>query len=140
MRFCTIFAHSPSRNVGPLPHWSLTLILSLCCNLGDVLEGRIINENLRCALAAFSRVRAWGQVAKGDAFSLVYAGVSYGLFNTALVTAHLPDGRSDFAMILDHAEQYFERRNVAWSAWYCDELLTLEERRRARILLATRGM
>jgi len=105
-----------------------------------VLDGLIINENLRCALAAFSRVRAWGQVDKGDSFSVVYAGVSYGLFNTMLITSHLPREYTDFGTVLDEAEQYFHQRNVAWSVWYCEELLSVEERRRARIALATRGM
>jgi GNAT superfamily N-acetyltransferase len=105
-----------------------------------VLDALIINENLRCALAAFSRVRGWGQVDKGDAFSFVYAGVSYGLFNTALITAHLTEGQTDFATVLDQAERYFNKRNVSWSVWYCEDLLSLEERRRARIALATRGM
>jgi GNAT superfamily N-acetyltransferase len=103
-------------------------------------ESVLINENLRQALAAFSGVRSWGQVKQADGLSLVYAGVSYGLFNTALVTDRLPSGSRDFGVILDEAQAYFAKRNVAWSVWYCEEMLAVEERRRARIALATHGL
>lgn len=105
-----------------------------------MLDGLVINENLRCALAAFSHVRPWGQVQQQAPFCLVYSGVSYGLFNTVLITSRLPGEEGDFAGVLDAAEEYFQKRNVSWSVWYCEDLLAPEERRRARILLATRGM
>ncbi len=99
-----------------------------------------INENLRHALAAFAYVRPSGQAIHAPGLSLVYAGVPYGLFNTALITAPLPSDRGDFFDQLDRAEDYFQRHNAPWSVWFCEDMLTPEERRRARVALATRGL
>jgi len=100
----------------------------------------IINENLRHALAAFAFVRPGGQAIHAPGLSLVHAGVPYGLFNTALITAPLPSDRGDFYDQLDRAEDYFQRHNVPWSVWFSEDMLTPEERRRARVALATRGL
>ncbi|MBS1823956.1 MAG: hypothetical protein JST93_01425 [Acidobacteria bacterium] len=100
----------------------------------------VINENLRHALAAFSYVREGGETEYDDGLSLVYSGVPYGLFNTALITARLPSAEMNFHQQVERAEEFFARRAVPWSVWFCDEMLAPEERRRARIALATRGL
>ncbi|MBL8178663.1 MAG: GNAT family N-acetyltransferase [Bryobacterales bacterium] len=100
----------------------------------------IINDNLREALAAFALVRAGGRAVHLPGLSLVYAGVPYGLFNTALITATLPSDQGCFYDQVDRAEDFFQRYNVPWSVWFCDEMMTPEERRRARVALATRGL
>ncbi len=100
----------------------------------------IINENLRHALAAFAWVRSGGRVIHSPGLSLVYAGVPYGLFNTALVTSPLPSEQGDFYDCLTRAEDFFQKYNAPWSVWFCDDMLSPEERRKARIALATRGL
>ncbi|MBI3682144.1 MAG: GNAT family N-acetyltransferase [Acidobacteria bacterium] len=100
----------------------------------------VINENLRCALAAFSRVNQTGETVAAPGLSLVYAGVPHGLFNTALLTAMTPGPHGDFAELLANAERHFAPKSVPWSVWFCEELLTAEERRKSKLALAMRGM
>lgn len=100
----------------------------------------VINENLNHALAAFARVRKAGRVVAVPGLSLVYAGVPYALFNTALVTQPVPSHDSgDMIDLLDRAQDFFNRYNVPWSIWFCEEFLDPNHRRPARIALATRG-
>ena len=100
----------------------------------------VINDNLRHALAAFSYVRKGGHVEHSGGLSLVYSGVPYNLFNTALITHPLPSEEASFYDLVDRAEAFFARWSAPWSVWFCDEMLAPEERRRARIALATRGL
>lgn len=100
----------------------------------------IINENLRAALAAFSHVRTTGKVTQGKDVAFAYAGVPYALFNTALVTSQLPSQSGDFKDCLDRADDFFQRYSAPWSVWFCEDFLEKDERRRARIALAIRGM
>jgi len=100
----------------------------------------IINENLRHALAAFAAVRSGGRMVHVPGVSLVYAGVPYSLFNTALITSHLPSPQGGFYDQIDRAEDFFQERNAPWSVWFCEDMLSPEERRKARIALATRGL
>ena len=105
-----------------------------------MLDYEIINENLRQALAAFVRVRPGGQMAHAEGLSLVYAGVPYSLFNTALITAALPSHHGGFYDQIDRAEDFFQKHNAPWSMWFCEDMLSPEERRKARIALATRRL
>ncbi|HUQ92219.1 MAG TPA: GNAT family N-acetyltransferase [Bryobacteraceae bacterium] len=95
----------------------------------------VINENLRHALAAFSYVREAGHLAQPPGASLVYAGVPFSLFNTALLTA-----AGNLEELLNRAEEYFRKRSAPWSVWFCDDLMSAEHRRHSRVTLATRGM
>ena len=50
----------------------------------------VVNDNLRHALAAFSRIGKTGAIQPAGNLSLVYAGVPYALFNTALLMERVP--------------------------------------------------
>ena len=100
----------------------------------------LINENLRHALGAFVRVRPHGQLMSLPGLSLVYAGVPYNLFNTALITSPLPSAEGGFFDQMDRAADFFARQNAPWSVWFCDDMLAVDERRKARVALATRGL
>lgn len=95
----------------------------------------VLNENLRCALAAFSCVSPAGERSDADGLSLSYSGEPFGLFNTAL-----PVTPGDFGTRLRRAAEYFGRKKTHWSVWYCEDLLSPEARRSARLDLAMMGL
>lgn len=97
----------------------------------------IINENLRCALAAFSWVDRTGDTRRIPGLSLAYSGVPYGLFNTAVLSEPLP---TDFPGLLTSAERYFARKRSPWSVWICEDFFTPTERRRSSLSLSAMGL
>jgi ribosomal protein S18 acetylase RimI-like enzyme len=103
-----------------------------------VRDFEVINENLRCALAAFSGIRASGKVQCHDGIQLVYAGVPFGLFNTAHLT-RTPDP-GEFDSLLRMASDWYGEIGTAWSMWFCDEFMNSQQRRLSRVLLATAGL
>lgn len=105
----------------------------------NTTDTRRILDNLREALAAFAHVRPQGSVAAAPGLSLVSAGVPYGLFNTALLTGALPGPDGGFPDLLDRAQRHFRERSVAWSLWFCEDLIADAARRHAKLLLAARG-
>jgi GNAT superfamily N-acetyltransferase len=100
----------------------------------------VVNDNLRHALAAFSRIGDAGAVTPAGHLSLVYAGVPYALFNTALLTSALPSQSSGFHEGLQQAATYFGSFQSPWSLWFCEQFLADADRRRAKLLLAARGL
>lgn len=103
-----------------------------------MLDHEVVNENLRVALAAFSKVAAGGGGGTTQRLSFAYSGVPLGLFNTALLME--PPQPGNFESLLAEADAWFERRSSSWSLWFCENLLTPPQRRESRIALATRGM
>jgi len=104
-------------------------------------EIEVINGNLRYALAAFARIGKAGAITPTRDINLVYAGVPYALFNTALLTTPVAAGSGDFHTAFDEATRFFESQQQApWSMWFCEQFLTDADRRRVKLLLATRGM
>lgn len=98
---------------------------------------RVINDNLRCALGAFSYVRPGaGVVRLAHGMSLVSASVPYSLFNTSLILGDVPGETGPFAELLVYANQFFTERGLPWSIWFCESLVDSEERRVARLVLA----
>lgn len=98
----------------------------------------MVNENLRCALAAFSRIGPAGRVELRDGFQLVYSGVPFGLFNTVNLTRTPQPGELD--QFLHQAEEWYAPLNTAWSVWFCDDLMNPVQRRFSRVVLATAGL
>lgn len=98
----------------------------------------VVNENLRCALAAFSGIRATGKVQLYDGVQLVYAGVPFGLFNTAHLTRSPAPG--EFEEFVKTAGDWYSRIGISWSIWFCDELMNPQQRRYSRVVLATAGL
>jgi len=103
-------------------------------------EHETINENLRQALAAFSYISQEGEVATAPGVDFTFSATPFPLFNTGLVTASVPGAAGRFEDILDSAGAFFDRRSAPWSLWFCEDLLTREESRRAKLLMATRSM
>ncbi|MDX1983743.1 MAG: GNAT family N-acetyltransferase [Bryobacteraceae bacterium] len=97
-----------------------------------------VNENLRCALAGFSWVSDAGETDAIEGMSLAYSGVPFGLFNTAVLTRPVIDGR--YSSYLHGAADYFKQRRAPWSVWFCEDYFNGEERRRAGITMATVGL
>lgn len=98
----------------------------------------VINENLRCALAAFSWVDPSGETHASPGLSLSYSGSPFGLFNTALLTD--PALASDFPQQLDIAASFFGRRQAPWSVWFCEDFFAYPARRRNGFSLTAMGL
>jgi len=98
----------------------------------------VVNDNLRHALATFCRIGQAGIVTNAGDLSLVYAGVPYSLFNTALLTAPVPTQSNGFQEGLQQAATYFDSLQAPWSMWFCEQFLAAGDRRRAKLLLAAR--
>lgn len=98
----------------------------------------VINENLRCALAAFSWVDPAGETQHSPGLSLAYSGSPFGLFNTALLTDPLL--ASGFADQLDIAASYFGRRRAPWSIWFCEDFFGYPARRQNGYRLSAMGL
>ncbi|MCS7026849.1 MAG: GNAT family N-acetyltransferase [Bryobacteraceae bacterium] len=98
----------------------------------------LVNENLRCALAAFANVGPAGCLERREGFQLVYCGAPFGLFNT--VNLARPPERGEFEEILRQARAWFSRFETPWSIWFCDDFFDPVQRRRSRISLATAGL
>lgn len=103
-------------------------------------EHATVNENLRQALAAFSFIRKQGEVVTAPGMSFSYSATPFPLFNTGLVTAPVPGEAGRFEDLLDSAVAYFKPLSAPWSLWFCVDLLTRQENRRASLLLATQNM
>jgi GNAT superfamily N-acetyltransferase len=103
-----------------------------------VRDFEVVNENLRCALAAFSGIRASGKVQCHDGIQLVYAGVPFGLFNTAHLTRSPEPG--EFEIFVRMAGEWYGEIGVSWSMWFCDDLMNPQQRRHSRVILATAGL
>jgi GNAT superfamily N-acetyltransferase len=106
----------------------------------DGADFRVVNENLRQALGSFAWVKETGEQSPLPGVSVVRANVGFGLFNTAVLSTPVPGEDGDFDLRVARADAYFIRAGLPWSLWYCEDLLDAFTRRRARIILATRGM
>jgi ribosomal protein S18 acetylase RimI-like enzyme len=98
-----------------------------------------INDNLVEALGAFAFTKLNGGRAVLTGAALARSEVRYGLFNTA--TLCQPSGAGlDFDASVSASAHYFKSHHLPWSYWYCEELLDADTRRRARMILSTRGL
>ncbi len=100
----------------------------------------LVNGNLRHALATFRRIGQAGSVTTAGHMSMVYAGVPYSLFNTALLTEPVALHSNGFQEGLQQASAYFDSLQAPWSMWFCEQFLADAGRRRAKLLLAARGL
>lgn len=80
---------------------------------------RIVERNLRAAMACFSRSKSHGETVELPGLQLVYSGIPHAVFNAAMLTEPVL-AISDLRRRLDRAQDFYRRRQQGWSLWLCE--------------------
>ncbi|MEZ5400409.1 MAG: GNAT family N-acetyltransferase [Bryobacteraceae bacterium] len=78
-----------------------------------------ITESLRRAMSAYARSTERGLIEERPGMTLVSSGIDYPVFNAAIITG--AGDAIDFSAKLARAAEFYVRRRVGWSCWYCEE-------------------
>ncbi|MBY0504307.1 MAG: GNAT family N-acetyltransferase [Bryobacteraceae bacterium] len=81
---------------------------------------RIVERNLRAAMGCFARSTHLGEAVELPGLQLVYSAISHAVFNSAMLTEPVL-GIGDLRRRLDRAQDFFRRRQQAWSLWLCED-------------------
>ena len=81
---------------------------------------RIIERNLRAAMACFARSKSSGEPVELPGLQLVYSGIPHAVFNSAMLTEPVL-AISDLRRRLDRAQDFYRRRAQTWSLWLCED-------------------
>ncbi len=104
------------------------------------MDFRTIDENLRGAMRVFARATQGGESRRLPGVELVASGVDYPVFNAALLTSPVPARDGDLDRRVAAAKVYFGARSLRWSCWICTDWLDGRARRKAKDILAARGL
>lgn len=98
----------------------------------------IVEENLRVAMRCYARVSDKGEARDYPGITVSFCGLCSSVFNSAMLTA--PAEQMDLRRRIALAGVHFQQRQVGWTLWLCDDLLSLETRRLLRSLISQAGM
>ena len=81
-----------------------------------------MEENLRAALAAFSRAKPGGETRTWPGMSAARAAVNFAMFNAVTLTAPV-ETCTGLEACIEEAAAYFAESRLPWSFWLCDAWL-----------------
>jgi GNAT superfamily N-acetyltransferase len=92
------------------------------------VDFRIVEENLRESFRVLAASRPTGVVCEAPGVSIASAGVTFQMFNAALLSAPV-DGERDLDRRIATAHTHFAARQQPWSYWVCEDWLDKKARR-----------
>ena len=101
---------------------------------------QFVEENLRIAMRFFGQARHDGDLREAPGVSLVFSGLDYSVFNSALLSSPVSAQEGDLADRISTAAAHFALRRTRWSFWMCEDMLDRAVRRQSRKLFAARGL
>lgn len=84
---------------------------------------RAVAENLLQALRFFGHARANSEIQDLPGVSLIFCGVNYAAFNTALLARPIETDVQELSRIIEISAQQFVPRNLRWTCWVCEDFL-----------------
>jgi ribosomal protein S18 acetylase RimI-like enzyme len=88
----------------------------------------------------FGRAREDGEVCEQPGVAVIYCGLDYAAFNTAVMSHPVSPGGGELESRVNGPATYFKSRKLRWSYWYCDDLVGPGSIRRTRDLLQQQNM
>ncbi|MGH9667014.1 MAG: GNAT family N-acetyltransferase [Bryobacteraceae bacterium] len=98
----------------------------------DRPEYLIVEENLRSAMRFFGQADERGLLREAPGVSLIFSGIDYSVFNSALLSAPVEAKADDLQNRIATAAAHFGPRGLRWSFWVCEDMLDRSIRRQAR--------
>ncbi|HLJ16171.1 MAG TPA: GNAT family N-acetyltransferase [Bryobacteraceae bacterium] len=92
----------------------------------------IVEENLRTAMRFFGQAREQGALQEAPGVSLIFSGIDYSVFNSALLSTPVHADVTDLKNRIATAASHFGPRGFRWSFWLCEDMLDRSIRRQAR--------
>jgi len=99
-----------------------------------------IDANLRHTLCLLAARRPTGELHEASGVTLASAGVRFGMFNAALISAPVPAREEGLAGRIAAAAAHFRERRLEWSCWVCEHWLEERVRPRADGIFCTFGL
>jgi GNAT superfamily N-acetyltransferase len=99
-----------------------------------------VEQNLRCAMSFYAGSRETGEVREMPGVTAVSCGWNYPVFNSALLTSHVPGIDGGLGSRLAMASIYFRALRMGWSCWACHDLMDAATLRLLRETCYTYGM
>ena len=99
---------------------------------------RPVEENLRTAMACYSRVSDQGESRAYPGVVVTSSGVNIAVFNSALLTA--PATQPQLEQAIAVSSLHFDSKALGWSFWLCDDLLEPGLRSASRNFLREKGL
>ncbi len=99
-----------------------------------------IDANLRHTLCLLAARRPTGELHEAGGVTLASAGVRFGMFNAALISAPVPACRDGLAARIAAAAAHFRKRRLDWSCWVCEHWLEETLRPRADGIFVNFGL
>ena len=99
---------------------------------------RTVEENLRAAMACYSRVSDRGESREYPGVVVTCSGVNIAVFNSALLTA--PATLPELEQAIAVSSLHFQSKSMGWSFWLCDDFLEPGLRAPSRNILRERGL
>ena len=98
-----------------------------------------VDENLRAAMACYSRSTPRGETRNYPGIALASSGVNFSVFNSVMLTGIVED-LTCLKRLLAVAALHFRERQLAWSSWICDDMLSGQAAARAAQALSELNM
>lgn len=97
-------------------------------------------KNLAQAMRFFGTARKSGEVLEVPGLSLISCGLNYAAFNAAVLSEPVGPQSSELQKHIEVARGHFEFRNLRWTCWLCEDLLSELVRRESRNILDACGL
>lgn len=103
-------------------------------------EVRAVSDNLLQALRFFGHARASSEIQDLPGVALIFCGLNYAAFNAALVARPIEGDGQELSRLIQISAQRFDARNLRWTCWVCDDLLSRAARRDADRIFSRYGL
>jgi len=98
-----------------------------------------VAANLRESFRAVAASRAPGEIRELRGVSIASAGVAFQMFNTAFLSASVPN-EAELARRIMLPSVHFDARGLEWAYWVCEDWLEARARRRSRQIFERHGL
>ena len=98
-----------------------------------------VAANLRESFRAVAASRAPGEIRELRGVSIASAGVAFQMFNTAFLSAPVPN-EAELARRIMLPSVHFDARGLEWAYWVCEDWLEARARRRSRQIFERHGL
>jgi ribosomal protein S18 acetylase RimI-like enzyme len=105
-----------------------------------MLPFETVEQNLRHTMQIFARGRDKGEVRQMPGVLIACAGVESPVFNSALLSEPVTGGQVELDRRIAIAKVYYTARDLRWSFWVCEDMLSADARKDAGKVFAARGM
>ncbi|MEZ5351622.1 MAG: GNAT family N-acetyltransferase [Bryobacteraceae bacterium] len=96
------------------------------------VQRSVVTRSLRRAMSAYAGSTPFGSVDQMPGMTLISSGIDYPVFNATVISASA--GAADFGDKVAMAARHYQRKQIGWSCWYCDELTGASRAEIARVL------